>query len=362
MTDGPICRERQFIELETAIEKGVKAILVNGPISSGKSYTLEQICEKLKESYNFAYIHYESGNSIKNLLTAAYYELTQDPKKVSSFASFATQLKDIATQNVVIFDSADLLDDLLPELLKQILAITEIGINCQFIIVIRSPLISYGLLPTRFYLIHFSSYTIPEITQIITSIHPQHKDPRFESFLKRIIQISEPTTRDLRDLIFLSYTIPLDTSTGPTFGQLILDKLIEMRAQQGSRVIQLPRTAAALLLALNIAMKTTVRSDLLSFTRAKTKKAAGKKIENHEYVPFERVLAIAKALIVGHMDGYSPGYALIAELTQLEEMKLVEIKGDKFLDPRLKCLATEEEISFLAEKVGIVLSIYTTES
>ena len=46
-------RIKQYTELEQVIINDVKAIILTGPISSGKSYTLEQICLHLKETHKF---------------------------------------------------------------------------------------------------------------------------------------------------------------------------------------------------------------------------------------------------------------------------------------------------------------------
>ena len=100
----------------------------------------------------------------------------------------------------------------------------------------------------------------------------------------------------------------------------------------------------------------------MKFARSiKKRMKTTKLIEEHDYVSLERVFAISKALIYSHIDGIEFDYSAYTALQQLSDLELIEIRGDLFKEPKLKNLATEAEITSIAEKLDIQIHEYVSE-
>jgi hypothetical protein len=109
-------------------------------------------------------------------------------------------------------------------------------------------------------------------------------------------------------------------------------------------VNDLARTASALLLVVYIGSETSSSSDLLRFARKIQKKnRQPRMLEEHDTIPVERDFALAKSIIYAHLGQFETDFSLHLQLQKLVELGLLEIRGDIYSDPRVKCLASEQE-------------------
>jgi hypothetical protein len=142
-------------------------------------------------------------------------------------------------------------------------------------------------------------------------------------------------------------------------GKEVLSIFDTMRSLQLSRINDLARTAAALLLGVYIGSKTTIASDLLKFARTvQWKRKEHRMLEDHDTIPVERAFALAKAIIRAHLGDFETDFSINLQLQKLVELGLLEIRGDVYGDPRVKCLATEHEISAVATAYHINIHEY----
>jgi hypothetical protein len=128
-----------------------------------------------------------------------------------------------------------------------------------------------------------------------------------------------------------------------------------------SRINDLARTAAALLIAVYIGSRTSIASDLLRFARTVQKRKREPKLqEEHDAIPVERAYALAKSIIYSHLGDFDTDFSINLQLQKLAELGLIELRGDIYGDPRVKCLASEQEVNAVARVYEIQLHEYLT--
>lgn len=366
----PHCRENQFSQLLFSINNSNKVILLSGPMASGKTYSVKYYLSTLdKELFKSSHVYCDNGDKIADVLTETTNQLLDKPikKRINSFRQFLKVF--ISTEfnykAVVVFDSFDLLEDESTELLKGAIAINDSKIlkNFVFIFITHVNPAYFQIDPFEVFNVLFESYTIKEIEKIILSYYGENQsNEELGIMIRKIISIAEPITKDLRDLIFIAHTVIKSNIEQNMVGKEVLNALEIMRTQKICKTNGLSTMASILLLALYIASKTSPLSDLMKFARSiKKRRKTTKLIEEHDYVSLERVFAISKALIYSHIDGIEFDYSAYTALQQLSDLELIEIRGDLFKEPKLKNLATEAEITSIAEKLDIQIHEYVSE-
>jgi excinuclease UvrABC helicase subunit UvrB len=78
MGDQPVRREQQFMEIVNAIEYQEHIIIVSGPISSGKTFTVTSVIERFRDPERMltAHVFCDTENIIADVLTDAIAQLT----------------------------------------------------------------------------------------------------------------------------------------------------------------------------------------------------------------------------------------------------------------------------------------------
>jgi hypothetical protein len=308
-----------------------------------------------------AHIFCDTDNLICDVLTGVITQLTyeeQRPKSVSSIGKFLNRCpRDLRA--VVAFDSFDLLESEAHVLFKQIEAIVDQRLlpMYSFIFVTHVDPQFFCATPLSFFNILFPVYTKSDIVAIVSdTLH------RPDRILLQVVDICAPISRDIRDIIFVVHTLGPDIEKpAALLARQVLTILDSMRTQQMSRVNDLARTAAALLIAVYIGSRTSIASDLLRFARTVHKRKREPKLqEDHDTIPVERAYALAKSLIYSHLGDFDTDFSLNLQLQKLAELGLLELRGDLYGDPRVKCLANEQEVNAVARVYDIQLHEYLT--
>ena len=361
--DLPVCRERQFQEIIDAIESGIHLILMTGPISSGKTTCINSILKSDFLKMNKISIFCDSEQDASIVYTKIVQKLKPDsPKFPKSFKTFYEAVFDIP-KTLIFIDSYDLLKKNRHEVLDQFITATQSNLlpNLFFIFAARSLPSKVIVDPFATYFVNFPPYTQDEIVEIITSFHPNAEDESFDRYLRSILKASIRITKDLRDIIYISYQMMKKTTNfdDDNFSKEVVQQLGDMKKQVQGRVHNLPNLARALLLGSYVAMHTNALSDLMRLTRSTKKVKKGVSLtEEHEFVPLERILAITKALVFHHMQEFEFDYAVFIQLENLVHLGLLDIRGDIRFSPKAKCLATKKEIDYVAKTLSIDIDMY----
>jgi hypothetical protein len=183
---------------------------------------------------------------------------------------------------------------------------------------------------------------------------------RPEKVVGPVVDICAPLSCDIRDIVFIVHRLSDENEKGrAAFGRQVLGIWDTMKTHQISRVNELSRTAAALLLGVYIGSRTSIASDLRRFARTVQKKGKEPRMyEDHDTIPVERAYALAKAIICGFLGEFQTDFSLNLQLQRLVELGLVELRGDIYGDPRVKCLASEQEATSVARVYEIPLHEY----
>lgn len=361
----PVRREKQFEQIKDAIMCGVKLITISGPISSGKSITIDALCNYEDLDMKKVHVYCDGESEFGEIFAKITDNFTKLPKRPKSFRSFFDHMQN-APKSVIFIDSVELLGENARELFTSVSAAVSSNLLPQitFVFASRSPIKRFTSYPLDIYDIEFPPYTSDDIMAIIPVLHPKAKDPQFSTYLERIIFLCQTISRDIRDIIYIAFKVfrtdmePED----PRFAKLVINELSQMRAQKECRVSNLPKLTKTLLLASYIACRTTIQSDLARLTRsAKRQRKGAIYTEKHEFVPLERILAISKALIFHHCDSFECDYAVFIQLQNLLDLGLIEIRGDIRYSPKARCLAPEFEIRYVAKTLGIDIENYISE-
>lgn len=373
--EGPLQREELYDQLISAITYGNRVIVITGPISSGKTFTLKHFQNVYKDVFNFAHIMCETGDTPHEIYTQIYSQLSEQDapsKKVRSFHQFASVFAK-APKSIVILDSFDLLDSYASSMFSTINASIDCNILPQFhyIFVTHTVPTTFISEPYRLFHILFPPYYRFDVMEIIKANHPFHENKDFDILLKRIMDIAEPLSTDIRDLMFLSYqlikdNVAIDEENAHNFKKFdakVIKVLGTMKMQQTCRIFDLSSMADAILLSSYITSRTTIVADYVRFapSLAKKKKKRPNLFETNEYVSIERVIAVAKAIAHSHIDDFVFDSSIYTQIKRLIDLELVEMRGDFFGDPKLKCLATEQEIVSIAESHEISLAEYISQ-
>ncbi|KAH0788772.1 hypothetical protein GPJ56_007454 [Histomonas meleagridis] len=362
--EHPICRQEQYAKLLYSLKSGSKIILLSGPVSSGKTITVNFLIDQVKDTTRCVHLYCDTGDTISDVLTSMVQQLSDEEtkiKKISSFQQITKYVND-EVETIIVFDSFDLLEDGANDLLAQSIAVIDSHIltNFTFIFVTHVNPSFFRIDPFSITNIIFPAYDKPELEQIILSAYNKEDDESFGVLVRKIITISEPMTKDIRDIIFICHSV--SGAPQKTIGKEILKCLDTMRIQKVCRIDGLSTVASVILLAVYIASKTSTTSDLMRFARSlKKKRRSTKLLEDHEYVSLERVFAISKALFYSHLFEIDFDYSAYLQVQQLERLALIEIRGDIYREPKLKCLANEQEISTIAANLDIHVHEYVTE-
>ena len=358
-----LCREGQCKELRDALEAGEYLIVVSGPASSGTTTAVKAVVRGL-EGARKAHVFCDTGDLIPDVLTEVASQVNgveQKRRSVNNISKFVQVCKGDGERTIVVLDSFDLLERTAVALFSKIDALRNSDLlpAFTFIVVTHVNPQCFVTAPLAHFNILFPAYRKDEIVKILgTTLQDQEVVN-----LKKVIDICAPITSDLRDIIFVAHTLTDLTKPAKALGPEIRQILDSMRSQRISRINDLAQTAAALLIALYIASRTTILSDLMRFARTVQKRRKKPKLlEEHEIIPVERVFALAKALIHSHMGAFETDFSLHLQLQKLISLGLVEMRGDPFVDPRVKCLATDHEVSALAGVYSIHLQEYLAES
>jgi Cdc6-like AAA superfamily ATPase len=309
-----------------------------------------------------AHVFCDTGQVIPVVLTEALRQLTGEdhhPRGLNSIPKFLSKLP-IDAPVIIVFDSFDLLDQTALVLFRQIEAIVDQQVFpwVSFVIVSHSSIQSFTFSPLSHLTIIFPPYSRAEVIQIVqATLHVP------EVALSSIIDICSPLSCDLRDIIFVVHTLGADIQkSSSAIGSRVISLLDTMRAQQISRINDLARTASAILIAAYIASRTSIVSDLLKFARTVQKKHRRPKLlEEHEWIASERVFALAKAIIDSHMGRFETDFSMQLQLQKLIELGLIDLRGDFHVDPKIACLATDQEINAIADAYNIRLNEYLAE-
>ena len=361
--DFPVCREKQLQEIVDAIDCGIHLLLLTGPISSGKTTCVKSIMKSdllnMQKSYIFCDSHQDA--------TVIYSKITQKlkpdlPNSPKSFRTFFEHVLDVP-ETIIFIDSFDLLKKSKHDVFNKFYTACKANVlpNLYFVFITRSIPSKVVIDPLNVYFISFPPYTESEIVEIITSFHPNAGEESFDNYLKCIMKASLKITKDLRDIIYISYQMKKKEIAfdDDNFSKEVVQQLGNMKKQVQGRVSNLPILARTLLIGSYIAMKTNNLSDFMRLTRSDKKIKKGTQLNaEHEFVPLERILAITKALIFHHLDAFEFDYAVFIQLENLSHLGLLEIRGDIRYNPKAKCIATQKEIECVAKSLSIDIEMY----
>ena len=359
----PVCREKQFQSIIDAIDCGIHLIAITGPMSSGKTTVINKIIETDFLKMNKFMVFCDSQNDSSNIYSKIISTIKPDVGKLpKSFRAFYELAIDISP-SVIFIDSFDLLNQDGRDVFDKFYAACSSNLlpNLYFVFCARSLPSKFITDPSIVYCIDFPPYKEDEFMQIVTAIHPNAEEDNFERYLKSIIKACVTITKDVRDIIYITYQMHKKSidPDDPAFSKAVVEELREMKKQVEGRVNNLPRLTRALLLGSYIAMKTSALSDLMRLTRSSKRNRKGTTLtEEHEFVPLSRVLAITKSLIFNHMDNFEFDFAVFIQLQNLVDLGLLEIRGDIRGDPKAKCLATQSEVQYVADTLYIEIDQY----
>lgn len=359
----PLCRESQFGEVSRAVELGERLLVLSGPVSSGKTVTIKAFLQSLPSDVLRAHVLCETGDTISDVLTETVRQVIGQEvrrRSVSKVSKLVQAIGGSDVRTVVVFDSFDLLEKVALDLFKKIEAVCDMCVlPCvTFVVATHVSPQHFAMNPLAVYNVVFPGYNRGEIVKIVGTTLGEIEAVR----LSGIIDICSPMTCDVRDVIFVVHSIGSAEMTKAELGKRVLDVIDAMRSQRMSRISDLANSAAGLLIAIHIASRTTLTSDLLRFARTRQKKSRKTKmLEEHEYVPLERVFALAKALIYSHLGGFESDFSMRLQLHKLISLGFVEMRGDVFLDPSVRSFASEHEVFALAGQCDVRLDEYLSE-
>ena len=368
MESIPKCRESQFHKIVDALLAGVRALVITGPMSSGKTITVDSIISSNVLECKAIHAYCETGLTLKDLFQRLAGLLKKQDRKIKTFQTFFDEFKDYE-KTVIFFDSFDLLQDVARDAFLTFQAAVDSNLLPQFsfVFISRQNCSFFSSDPLQVFFVDFQSYSVDQIRQIVMN-SKEHDDPEaFEAFLNRAVKVCEPVTHDVRDIIYITYKSIKDqeeikNEDDTHFTKRIVHDLRDTRIQESSRVTDLARAAGLILLATYIGCKTSPASDLLKLSRtaARSRKHQTLK-EAHEFVPLGRVFAITKALNFHHTDNFDFDFGVNIQLNTLLEKNLIEVRGDPRTDAKVRILATDDEVEDVAENLGIDLDNYTGE-
>ncbi|EAX97755.1 hypothetical protein TVAG_080150 [Trichomonas vaginalis G3] len=361
----PVQREKQFEQIVEAIQCGIRLITISGPISSGKSTTIDAICKSKKLTMKKVHVYCDGESEYGDLYGRITDLFTETPKRPKSFRTFYEYMQD-APKSVIFIDSVELLGENARDLFTSVSAAVQSNLlpNITFVFSSRMPIKRMTSYPLDVFDIEFPAYTSEDIKKIIPVLHPKAKDPNFDSYIDKILFLCQTITRDIRDIIYIAFKVVGNTvqPEDPNFGVIVISELSQMKAQKECRVSNLPKLTKTLLLASYIACRTTIQADIARFTRAAKRPRKGVIYsEKYEFVPLERILAISRALVFYHCDDFECDYAVYIQLQNLVDLGLIEIRGDIRMTPKVRCLAPEFEVHYVAKTLGIDLDMYAGE-
>jgi len=362
----PLCREHQYQQIYEAISSGVSIIVVSGPMSSGKTTTIDSICSKDNLPFKTSHVFCDCGMEISDIYSQIAKSMGSSEKKPRSIRALVESIES-SDHTAVFLDSFDLLDNIANDLYISLYSAIESGVmnNITLVFVSRSHPSHFVSDPISSFNIDFPAYSRSQIEKVVLSYHNNKEDTILQAKIRRVIDICEPITKDIRDIIFVSHKMsksklnPGDTE----FGTQIIMELKQMRTQKECRVIGLSKTARIILLSIAIASKTSSVSDLMRFSRSiKRNRNHTKLLEEHEFVNLERVFAISKAIIFHHFDSFEIDISAYLALQKLVALGLIDIRGDIKVDAKIKCLASEIEIHSVSKTLGVDFTAYTLEA
>lgn len=349
----PIFREEETRQIVEAILCGVHVTIATGPPSTGKStvtkYLMSEESPIKREGFRVLLVPCDN-DSTESSITATLSE------QIGVKNSRSFKRLELPEKSVVIFDSFDLIDEA-----ADIFAALEPkfeSIQCVFFTRVMPSSIVTG--STVYFTVIFAQYKREQLQELAAKTHQSYGDPEFMKFVRTVVTTSIPFTKNLRDIIYLCHRIGKGENGYSVKPVDIHRELMRMRQQSLSRVTDLPLVCCALLFAGFIASRTSPAADLLRFSRTLSKKKRKKFMEFRDYVALERVIAIARSIGYNHLDIENFDFSLYVSLRRLVDSGLLEIRGDFREDPKVRCCASEMEVSHLAKKCGFDIDVYTT--
>ncbi|EAY11923.1 hypothetical protein TVAG_399280 [Trichomonas vaginalis G3] len=361
----PLCRSNEYTEIVASILTGIRIIVISGPASSGKTTTIQAIVKN--KDLDMRKIHMFCETDMDN--GGFYYKLSQaiapDDKKARSFQQFVDYY-DSPTPTAIFIDSFDLLGDLAKQLFTTFKSAVESNIMSKyyFIFISRTSPVNFITDPLTVFNIDFAPYTDNEIFQVVRSCGKHEDNDQFDHYLEQVVNVSRPLTHDIRDIIYITYKLQKSEikPDDKLFPKLVLHELRAIRETVQSRIVDLPKIANLLLIASYIASHTSSLADLAHLSRsAKRQRKHPNFLQEHEYVSINRIFAIAKALNFHYCDDFDFDYSAYTQIQNLYSLNLIEIRGDIRLDPKIKCLATEDEVKSAGLNVEIDVNYYVSE-
>ena len=368
MNQRPVCREAEFDHIVEALQAGVRLIVMTGPMSSGKTTTIQRIINSNILGCSTIHIFCETGMDQKEFYQNLANTIAKSDKYIKAFSTFFDSFLNWE-KTVIFFDSFDLLQ----ENSRQIFAAFQAAVNgnllpqFSFVFSSRQRSTTFTSDPIKVFTVDFNSYTLDQIRRIVIS-SKEHKDVKsFEKFFNRVMRICAPVTHDVRDIIYITYKMLRQEQQKETpdeeFSQQIVNDLRDIRVQESSKTVDLSRVAGCIFLAAYIGSHTSPSSDLLRLTRAAQRSRKHPALrEKHEYVTLGRVLAIAKALDFHHCDMFDFDFGVYIQIQTLVQLKLIELRGDQKQDPKVKFIATEEDVKAVARDLDIDIYSYTGDA
>lgn len=365
MAQIPLCRENQYNEIVSALSAGIRLIVISGPTSSGKTSTIQSICKRddlnMKKHHIFCETDMELG-AFYTKLASGFADKERKPRSFQQFIEFFES----ASPSVIFIDSFDLLGEVGKQIFATFKSAVEGNLLPSFSFVFSSRVspINFTSDPLSVFNIDFTPYSDSEIMQIVRTAGKNTDTDEFIEYLEKVIQVSRPLTHDIRDIIYITFKLEKSEvrPEDKLFPKIILNELRSIRDSVQSRIVDLPKIGCLLLVAAFIASKTSSLSDVAHLTRASKRGRKQKTyLQPHEYVSLGRIMAISKALDFHHCDNFEFDYAAYIQLQNLQSLKLIEIRGDIRHDPKIKILATEDEVKSVGLNVEIDVQYYISD-
>ena len=110
MDQKPICREKEFDHIVEALQAGVRLIVMTGPMSSGKTTTIQRIISSNILDCSTIHIFCETGMDQKEFYQNLSNMVAKTEKYIKTFPTFFDAFLKWE-KTVIFFDSFDLLQD-----------------------------------------------------------------------------------------------------------------------------------------------------------------------------------------------------------------------------------------------------------
>lgn len=359
----PVCRELYYHKIIESLSFDLKFIVITGPISSGKTKTIESIIANNVFKCRTSHVFCNTGMEFKHLLSKISDSLITVEKKPKSWSIFADYFRNF-DKTIIFIDAFDLLGDNARDIFTVFKSSADNNLLpfIQFVIISRCPVTALTSDPFSCFTINFPAYTREETEIVVMKNFTDIQNEEQMKYLRRIMSLSEALTLDVRDLIYVCHCMrKRDIQlSDPDFVNTVVEELQMIHHETAENKLDLPRVCLLLLCASFIAMRTSNLSDLYRLSKQVNKRKRVNKnfSESHEYVSLERVFAISQALNYHHCDNFEMDFSSFIHVNTLINLNMLEIRGDIRQDPKVKCLASEEDVMRAAEQLNINIVNY----